>query len=148
MAQRISHVGLTVSDIGRSTKFYEQLGFVKKFDIPVDDDTPLIKTITGFPNAHVKIQHLVLDDAVLELLQYLAPVGPNQAAMPTCNPGSAHLAVSVDDVFEEIDRLSALGVKFRSEPITIREGAFAGARAVYGIDPDGYTVEIVDKRGG
>jgi catechol 2,3-dioxygenase-like lactoylglutathione lyase family enzyme len=147
MARMVSHVGLTVSDIDRSTKFYEQLGFVKKFDQPVDDDTPLIKTITGFPDAHVKIQHLVLGEAVLELLEYIAPVGENQAAMRTCNPGSAHLAVSVDDLFEEIARLSALGVKFRSEPITIREGVFAGARAVYGVDPDGYTVEIVDSRG-
>jgi catechol 2,3-dioxygenase-like lactoylglutathione lyase family enzyme len=147
MSRMISHVGLTVSEIDRSTKFYEQLGFVKKFELPVDDDTPLIKTITGFTDAHVKIQHLVLGESVLELLQYVAPVGQNQAAMPTCNPGSAHLAVRVDDLFEEIDRLSALGVKFRSEPITIREGAFAGARAVYGIDPDGYTVEIVDQRG-
>ena len=67
--------------------------------------------------------------------------------MPTYNPGSAHIAVSVDDVFAEVERLSALGVKFRSQPITIREGAFAGARAVYGIDPDGYTVEFVDRRG-
>jgi catechol 2,3-dioxygenase-like lactoylglutathione lyase family enzyme len=138
---------LTVSDIARSTKFYEQLGFVRTFGAPVDDDTSLIKTITGFPDAHVEIQHLKLGDAVLELLRYVAPAGQNQAGMPTYNPGSAHIAVSVDDVFAEVERLSALGVKFRSQPITIREGAFAGARAVYGIDPDGYTVEIVDKRG-
>jgi catechol 2,3-dioxygenase-like lactoylglutathione lyase family enzyme len=147
MSRTLSHVGMTVSDIERSTKFYEQLGFTRTFDTAVDDDTPLIKTITGFPDAHVEIQHLRLGDAVLELLQYVAPVGPNQAGMPTCNPGSVHLAVAVDDLFAEVERLSALGVKFRSKPITMREGAFAGARAVYGIDPDGYTVEIVDKRG-
>ena len=77
MSRTLSHVGLTVSDIARSTKFYEQLGFVRTFSAPVDDDTPLIKTITGFPDAHVEIQHLKLGDAVLELLRYVAPAGQN-----------------------------------------------------------------------
>ncbi len=147
MPRAFNHVGMTVSDIDRSTKFYEQFGFERIYPEPVDVDTAWIKTMTGFPTAHLKIQHLKLVETVLELLQYLAPAGQNQAGMPTSNTGAAHVAVGVDDIDVEVKRLSGLGVKFRSAPISIHEGPFAGVRAVYGIDPDGYTVEVIEWRG-
>jgi lactoylglutathione lyase len=144
MARTFNHVGMTVSDIARTTAFYERLGFVKVYDEPVDVDTPWIKTMTKMPDAHLKIQMLKLDGVVLELLQYLKPLGANQADMPTNHPGSAHVAIGVDDLTAEVASLKKAGVAVRSEPIAIHEGAFKGVRAVYAMDPDGYTVEFLE----
>ncbi len=144
MASKVHHVGMTVSDLDRTMAFYERLGFVK-YDKTVDLDTPWIKTMTKFPNAHLKIQMLKLGETVLELLQYISPVGTNQAGMPTCNPGSAHLAIGVDDIAAEHARLSKAGVKFRSDLIMVPDGPLSGPTRVYAIDPDGYTVELLER---
>jgi catechol 2,3-dioxygenase-like lactoylglutathione lyase family enzyme len=147
MAWTFNHVGMTVSDIDRTTKYYEALGFVRSFEEPHDFDTDWIKAMTKMPDAHVKIQMLKFDGVVLELLEYVKPAGVNQAGMPTSNPGSAHVAIGVDDLIAEHARLVKAGIKFRSDPVIILEGPFAGVKAVYAEDPDGYTVEFLEWKG-
>lgn len=147
MTRNFDHAGFTVSDIHRSTEFYELLGFSRVRPEPVDVDTDWIKTMTGMPEAHLLIQHLSRGDGdtVLELLQYLAPRGEELARMRTADTGSAHVGIGVEDLASEYERLVAAGVRFRSEPIHITEGPFAGVRAVYAEDPDGYTVELLQQ---
>lgn len=144
MKNQFHHVGLTVGDIEKSVEFYKLLGFTRDGDKPFAVKDRWIKTMTGFPDAHLLIQNLVLGNGtILELLQYVAPKGTNSGPIPTCNTGSAHVAVAVDDIDAEYKRLSSAGVRFRSEPITVSAEAAEGVRACYGIDPDGYTFEIL-----
>lgn len=149
MPYAFNHFGITVADIDRSAKFYGQFGFEMVEPAPVDVDTAWIKEMSGMPDAHLKIVHLKLGDVVLELLQYVSPRGENMAGMPTSNPGSAHVAIGVYDLFAEYKRLSAAGMKFRSkQPIVIPDHLpFGGTKAVYGTDPDGYTFELLEWRG-
>jgi lactoylglutathione lyase len=144
MGMTFNHVGMTVTDIAKTAAFYQHFGFEPVYSEPVDVNTPWIKEMTAFPTAHLRIQMLKLDGVTLELLQYVSPNGSNQAGMPTSNAGSAHVAVGVDDISAEVKRLKSLGVRFRSEPISINEGTFAGVKAVYCVDPDGYTVEVIE----
>jgi glyoxylase I family protein len=144
MNRRFDHIALTVTNIERSVSFYSLLGFVRVTPEPVDVDTAWIKTMTGIPDAHLQVQNLELGQTTLELLHYVRPKTPAHADMPLTSAGAAHVAVAMDDVYAEFKRLSAVGVKFRSEPITVPQGlSFAGFKAVYGFDPDGYTFEIL-----
>ncbi len=49
----------------------------------------------------------------------------------------------MDDIDALYERIDAAGYRPRSAaPVTITEGANAGARVFYVRDPDGYTVEL------
>jgi lactoylglutathione lyase len=138
------HVGLTVADIRRSARFYARLGFKPERPVPMELDADWIKTMTGFDDAHMLIAHMQIGGTVLELLQYLAPVGAQRTSIGAADAGSAHVAVGTDDLSVEYERLKAHGVPFRSAPITVPNGPLAGGRAVYAQDPDGNTVELVE----
>ena len=142
----VNHVGLTVADIKRSAAFYAKFGFGPA-DPPVIDtsqhDSAWIKTLTAFPDAHLLLAHMTFDGLTLELLQYVAPEGNDAVAIKTPDAGSAHLAFGVDDIDAAYEKLRAEDVAFRSPPVYIPEGPFAGVKSVYFEDPDGNTVEMV-----
>lgn len=64
-------------------------------------------------------------------------------AAPVSTTGRAHIAVAVDDVTAESQRLTAAGITFVSAPVTVPDGNLAGVTAVYARDPDGNSVEIL-----
>jgi catechol 2,3-dioxygenase-like lactoylglutathione lyase family enzyme len=143
MAHSFNHVGLTVADIATSARFYAQFGFTPEEPEAVVCDEQWIKTMSKYPDADLRIAWLELDGVTLELLQYESPVGGKTTPLGTNDAGSAHVAIGLDDVEAEYARLSAAGINFRSEPITVPDGPFAGIQAVYAIDPDGNTVELI-----
>ena len=143
MAYSINHFGLTVADISRSAAFYAQFGFEPPDAEAVDCTDQWIKTMSGFPDAELKIAWLSLNGITLELLQYVSPAGAKRTSLETKDAGSAHVAIGVDDIEDEHARLSAQGVTFRSAPITVPDGPWAGVKAVYATDPDGNTVELL-----
>jgi extradiol dioxygenase family protein len=49
----------------------------------------------------------------------------------------------VDDLDAVYRDLSARGVRFKSPPVVIDHGRNAGAKAVYLLDPDDITLELV-----
>ena len=82
------------------------------------------------------------DDNVLELIQYVSPVG-EPMDMETYRPGNVHLALVVDDLRGTIARLEEYGGKPRSpEPIAIPSGPNKGKEVIYLRDPDGITLEL------
>jgi catechol 2,3-dioxygenase-like lactoylglutathione lyase family enzyme len=77
----------------------------------------------------------------VELFEYLTPPGRPCAPRP-CDPGSAHLALLVDDLPTLYQRLRAEGVAFVSEPVGIDAGPNAGGFGVYLRDPSGVLIEL------
>ena len=49
----------------------------------------------------------------------------------------------MDDIFAEYERMKALGVRFRSEPVAIEAGRNKGGYTCYFLDPDDITLEII-----
>jgi catechol 2,3-dioxygenase-like lactoylglutathione lyase family enzyme len=143
VAHTFNHVGLTVADIPTSARFYAQFGFTPEEPNAVVCNDQWIKTMSGYPDAELKIAWLQLDGTTLELLQYDQPAGGSATPLGTKDAGSAHVAVGVDDVEGEYARLTAAGVQFRSKPISVPDGDFAGIKAVYAIDPDGNALELI-----
>jgi lactoylglutathione lyase len=138
----IHHISLSVSNLDQSIEFYKELGFeveTKRYNVTQD----YFRKVIGYPNAIVHTAFLSSPGEVrLELMNYITPKGV-QLDLSTPNVGSAHICFIVDNIFLEYGRLKQLGFKFKSQVIPIEQGPNEGGYAVYFLDPDGYTMELL-----
>jgi len=143
MIKSFNHVSFTVSDMDRSLVFYRDLlGMTVEADRELHG--PHISQITGFPGARFRVANVRLGGLMLELIQYREPVG-ERPSLRTCNVGNAHVAFDVEDLPAVCRELSTRGVQFRSEPVAISSGPLKGGYVVYLNDPDGITLEFIQK---
>ena len=140
---------MTVGDLERSLGFYRDV-----VGLPVlargEDDGPEIAELTGVAGARLRWADLDGGGGrIVELLEYRHPRAPAAPAEPNA-PGSAHVALSVADLAGVRDRLSAAGVRVRSaRPVTLEDaGAWTGVTCLYAVDPDGLTVELLERPAG
>jgi len=142
------HGGITVSDMDRALVFYRDgLGLEQAFDRILD--APYLKAVLGLEFDHIRAVYLrIPGGGFVELLEYVGVERMPAAARP-CDYGAGHLCLYVDDVAAVHARLVGLGFAARSaDVVDITAGPNAGARSVYMIDPDGYAVELFQKRPG
>jgi diaminopimelate decarboxylase len=142
--EALDHVSVSCADLDRSLGFYSEL-----LGIPVmqrgDMDGGEVATVTGV-DADVRFADLDLGDGrVLELLEYLtAEARPSEARF--FDPGSGHISLRVPSAARTHAALTAAGVEVRGEPIELDEpGYWHGAKVFYSTDPDGVTVEIIER---
>jgi lactoylglutathione lyase len=142
------HGGITVNDMDRSLVFYQEgLGLDQEFDRILD--APYLKAVLGLEFDHIRAVYLrIPGGGFVELLEYVGVERMPGASRP-CDYGAGHLCLYVDDVASVHSRLVGLGFSARSpDVVDITAGPNAGARSVYMIDPDGYAVELFQKRPG
>jgi lactoylglutathione lyase len=142
------HSGVTVSDMERSLRFYRDgLGLEVEFDTTVGG--AYLRTVLDLDHDHIRAVYLrVPGGTFIELLEYRGIERYDAAARP-CDYGAGHLCLYVDGIDEVHAHLLELGFRGRSEtPVDITSGPNAGARSIYLIDPDGYHVELYQKRPG
>ncbi len=143
MISGVAHLSFTVSDLEKSLRFYSDLlGFKVKFE--TERSGPVTETIIGIPGVRIKIGMLSLNDFSLEFIQYIVPVG-EKLDLKTNNVGCAHLAFYVEDIEKVHKSLLDKGVRFKSAPKEIKEGPLAGWKAAYFYDPDGITLELMQR---
>ena len=137
MLTSVNHTSFTVSDLARSVAFYRDvLGMKLEFETETSGD--FIRTVTAFPDAHIKVAVLSLGNHRLELIQYLAPKG-TVLDLRTCNVGAPHLAFWCDDIQKTYQELQGKGVSFKSAPM---RSDVSGNWACYFTDPDGIALEL------
>lgn len=142
MIKGIHHSGIGVRDMEVSLKFYRDLlGLEMGEDVEIEG--PLVGEIVGLPaNTKVRIVHLKCGEGQeLELFQYMEPatsVFPRDYRQ--CDGGIIHVALLVDDLMELYEKLKEQGVKFNSKPYNL-----GGTLVVYMRDPDGVTVELMQR---
>ena len=140
----VHHLGLTVADIERSIVFYRDvLGMTLVRRRPqVDNDYVALQT--GYPAVVLSVASFkvsVDSPQSLEVVQYLNHAGtPADAA--TNRAGNSHLCFTVDNLPACYSTLVSMGVRFKSEPVSITAGPNQGGLVVYFFDPDGYTLEL------
>ncbi|MDQ2868614.1 MAG: VOC family protein [Verrucomicrobiota bacterium] len=135
------HTGFTVSDLERSLAFWRDvLGF--EFSHRAHQTGALAEKITGVKGAEIVLAVLRAPGHKIELLQYLAPSARRISAQP-CDPGFAHIALSVDNLDAVLERIASSGWKTAGAPQTLTVGPNAGKRVVYVRDPDGTTIEFM-----
>lgn len=142
------HGGVTVSDMDRSLMFYRDgLGLESEFDRRLD--APYLKAVLGLEFDHIRVVYLrIPGGGFVELLEYHG-IERMPAQSRPCDYGAGHLCLYVDDVEGMHARLVSLGFRARSDSvIDITVGPNQGARSCYMSDPDGYAVELFQKRPG
>jgi catechol 2,3-dioxygenase-like lactoylglutathione lyase family enzyme len=141
----LHHVGLTVAHLDASIAFYQALLGCRVRERSQNSGEE-IAAMTGVAGASIVTADLELPDGgVLELVQYVTPVGA-ALVQERHQPGHTHLGFVVPDVEAACARLEALGIAPTSRPLTIVEpgSAWDHTRAFYACDPDGRTIECLE----
>lgn len=138
----IHHTSRSVSDMDRSLGFYRDLlGLEVVLDTEMRGE--MLDREVGLDGAHLRLVELSTGEgeALLELLQYLAPEPAAASARP-CDAGAHHIALRVADIEAAYGHLVESGVRFSWPPQEVDAGFFRGHRTAYCFDPDDLIVEL------
>ena len=144
MIQGIHHTGLSTPDLERTLRFYvDLLGFevLTRFTMP--PGSPGMDEMLELPGVGFNAALLRHGRTMIEVFQFSDPEPIRAPARRrVCDHGLTHLCLQVDDLKAEYERLSAAGMSFHCAPQT-----GSGARFVYGRDPDGNAIELIEFEG-
>ncbi len=140
----VNHTSFTVSDLDRSVAFFtEGLGF--ELLHRGGRNPEMIEKVVGVPGADIDVAYIQMPGHRLELIEYKGPADRSKVESRPCDTGFAHIAVDVDDVDAALAASLPYDVKPLSPPQDLVHGPNKGGRVVYTRDPDGVTVEFIQK---
>ena len=143
--QRLSHIGICVSNLERSRAFYCQgLGFREAGKLEVAG-TP-VDTLLALSGTQLQAVYLERDGTRIELLHFREPkaVGaPTPRAMNAL--GLTHLSFRVEDLEATLRLLERHGAQILSDSQT--ENPDFRAAAIFVTDPDGTRIELIQQPG-
>jgi lactoylglutathione lyase len=119
------HTCYRVTDPEKSVAFYEALGFEVVGRMPIGDEAENI-----FMN--------IPGDGDSPKLELTHNFGVTEYEIGT---GYGHIAITVEDLDSNLQRLAAEGIEPERPPYSVREG---GSRLCFVRDPDGYRVELIE----
>jgi len=142
--QRLTHLGLCVSDLERSLRFYRDVLGCKEVGRLELEGEPTA-TLNGMPDVKVRLIFLERDDFRLELAAYAVPdwIGP-QGARPMNQLGLTHLSFRVTDLDAVCAQVEAAGGGLLPETRLELPGP---TRVIMALDPDGVRLELIEKPG-
>ncbi len=136
------HIGITVSDMARSVRFYcDYLGLKEIGDYPGRSGA-YYETLVGVIGALIDIKTLAAPDGTtkVELLQYRSHPADAGALAQATETGRPHGAFTVDDLMALYARRAEFGCRFKSAPLLSPDGVLVA----YCHDPDGTILELVE----
>jgi catechol 2,3-dioxygenase-like lactoylglutathione lyase family enzyme len=134
----VNHVGLCVTDIERSRRFYEgALGFTYKRSLQPPDAICSTLLRVGLPVGLTAV-YLAQGSFTLELLAFERPGNPPGRERPMTEPGLTHLSFTTPDLAATLALVSELGGE-------VLEDTNVGV-AVMIRDPDGQLLELLAAR--
>jgi lactoylglutathione lyase len=119
------HTCYRITDIERSLAFYRALGFEEVKRMPIRDEA--INVFLQQPG----------DEPLLELTYNFG------VAHYELGTAYGHIAISSNDLDRTLGELAAVGIQPERPPYTVSEG---GSRICFVRDPDGYRIEVVERR--
>jgi lactoylglutathione lyase len=124
------HTMYRITDPERSRAFYEALGLEYRREFPIVRDGELEATnyFFGVPEQEEELELTLNHDGRTYDL----------------GTGYGHIALGVDDLDGTLARLREQGIEPERPPYSVREG---GSRLCFVQDPDGYRVELIERRG-
>ncbi len=143
MSVTVSHLGVCVSDLEASLRFYTgALGFEQVAAHEVGEEFSDLMELDG---VRLRSRMIAKDGVTLELLGYDAPGTTGDGhRRPMNGLGLTHLCLRVDDVEATADAIEALGgAVVRTTRTTIPMGE-SSLEFLYCTDPDGVRIELMD----
>jgi len=141
---RLTHVGICVSDIERSLRFYRDLlGFREEHSLEVAGEPS--DTLLRLRGVALRAVYLTRDGVRIELLRFASPPPPPRHARAMNEPGLTHLSFRVADLDATLGALRAAGERVLEETVIRIPEVQAAACMV--ADPDGQLIELVQSPG-
>jgi catechol 2,3-dioxygenase-like lactoylglutathione lyase family enzyme len=142
MAIKLSHLGICVSDMERSVRFYvDGLGFEPVVSYEVG---PEFGRLMEVADPQVASQFLARDGVSIELLQFLEPGAVGDGSRRQMNQlGLTHLCLRVDHVDEVAEAVRAAGGAVLEETRTTLGEGNGAADFLYCTDPAGIRIELM-----
>ena len=132
----IGHVGLCVTDLDRSRRFYEEVfGFAHARDLTVPDG-PASTLLRVAPPVGLTAVYLTLGGFTLELLAFDREGNDPRRERGFTEPGLTHLSITVDDLGDACAAVEAHGGEVLAD-------TDVGGFAVMVRDPDGQLIELL-----
>jgi len=132
----VNHVGLCVTDLDRSRRFYEgALGFAHRDELEVPDG--LCSRLLQVPRpVGLRAVYLTRGPFVLELLAFARDGNAPRRDRSFTEPGLTHLSFTVDDLDAACAAVAEHGGEVLPDTNT-------GGRAIMVRDPDGQLLELM-----
>jgi catechol 2,3-dioxygenase-like lactoylglutathione lyase family enzyme len=141
---RLTHIGIGVSDLERSLRFYRDLlGFTWEHELDVEGEPT--DTLLRLRGTKLHAEYLSRDGVRIELLHFASPTPPSRRERAMNEPGLTHLSFRVTDLDAVVDALRAAGERVLDE--TIIRIPQVNAAACFVVDPDGQLIELVQSPG-
>ncbi len=142
--QRLSHVGICVSDLERSLRFYRDLlGFSAEHELEVGGEPT--DTLLRLRGTKLRALYLARDGVRIELLHFASPPAPPARGRVMNESGLTHLSFRVADLDGMLAALRTAGVRVLEDTV-LRFPEFRSA-ACFIADPDGQLIELVQAPG-
>ena len=141
MITGIHHINIVVSNLDESIRFFEALGFSLFERKPVSGKW--IEEVVGLRDVDGEFAGLKHEgtSVVIELLQYKNPKGKRSAFISEPNAiGIRHIALQVENINMEYERLRGMGVEFLSG---VKENPY-GKKMCYLKGPEGVLLELAE----
>jgi lactoylglutathione lyase len=122
------HTCYRITDMDRSVKFYEALGFQEVARIPIRDEA--VNVFMNQPG-----------DGDMPRLELTYNFGVDSYELGS---GYGHIAITAADLDGTLARLAEQGIEPERPPYTVSDG---GSRLCFVKDPDGYRVELLEMAG-
>ena len=140
MIKDVRHIGIVVTDMEKSLKFYRDLLGLKIKSL-VDEEGQFLDNILAHENVKNKVAKLYAKNgnALVELID--SKSYGNKKDRDFFTIGASHFAFTVDNLEKTYDYLVKNGVKFTAPPQQTSDGF---AKVTFCEDPDGTLIELVE----
>jgi catechol 2,3-dioxygenase-like lactoylglutathione lyase family enzyme len=143
MVSKVDHTGITVSSLKAALDFWVGvLGFEHLYTWKFEN-TPFIEGLVGVKGAELSLAMVEGYGHRVELLEYQAPADRKIIRPRSCDVGSVHVGLYVDDLDLALARVADAGWRPVAEPQTVQGGERDGMRLIYVRGPDGVTIEFI-----
>jgi len=144
IARGIHHIGMNSANASALVEFYTQiLDFRLVTDFVGWRDYREADALVGTEGSAAAFAMLQCSNCYLEIFQYENPASENLGAKRAWDRGYTHLCLGVDDVVAAHHELKTRGMPFLAEsPVD-----FGEIKAIYGRDPDGNLIELIQTTG-
>ena len=143
--ERLTHLGICVSDLERSLRFYcDVLGCTEVGRLDLQGES--VEILNGMkPPVRVRVSYIERDGWRLELMEYPepGPIGPAEPK-PMNRLGLTHLSLRVSDLDATCARIEAAGGGVLTESRLDMPGP---SHIVMVHDPDGQRLELIQAPG-
>jgi len=143
--QRLTHMGICVSELARSVRFYREVFGCKEVGSLELEGQPTA-TLNGWTDVKVRAVYLERDGWRLELMEFPVPgwIGP-QTPRPMNQVGFTHLSFRVSDLDAVCAQIEAAGGGVLRDTLLAVPGT--PTRAIMVFDPDGIRLELIQGPG-